>query len=78
MDRELLRARQKLRQQRTQLRTHLHAVLRRNGLHFKAQTGCKVHWTKPHYAWLQRTIKGASGSLNHAAKPIQSSVARTH
>jgi hypothetical protein len=32
-------------------------------LHFKAQIGFKSHWTKPHYAWLRRTIKGSSGSL---------------
>lgn len=62
-DRDLLRTRQKLLQQREQLRRHMHALLRRNGLHFKAQTGYKSHWTKPHYAWLQRTIKGSSGSL---------------
>jgi transposase len=62
-DRDLLRTRQKLLRQRTQLRTHLHALLRRNGLHFKTQTGYKSHWTKPHYAWLQRTIKNSSGSL---------------
>jgi transposase len=62
-DRDLLRSRQKLLQQRTQLRTHLQSLLRRNGLHFKAQTGFKTHWTKPHYAWLQRTVKGSSGCL---------------
>jgi hypothetical protein len=37
--------------------------LRRNGLHYKAQTGFKSHWTKPHYAWLRRTIRGSAGSL---------------
>jgi transposase len=62
-DRDLLRTRQKLLRQRTQLRTHLHALLRRNGLHYKTQTGYKSHWTKPHYGWLQRTIKNSSGSL---------------
>ena len=62
-DRDLLRSRQKVLLQRTQLRKHLHAVLRRNGLHYKAQTGNKSHWTKHHYGWLQRTIKGSSGSL---------------
>jgi transposase len=41
----------------------MHALLRRNGLHYKAQTGFKSHWTKPHYAWLRRTIEGSSGSL---------------
>ena len=62
-DRDLLRSRQKVLLQRTQLRKHLHAVLRRNGLHYKAQTGNKSHWTKHHYGWLQRTIKESSGSL---------------
>ena len=62
-DRDLLRSRQKVMQQRTQLRKHLQAVLRRNGLHYKAETGNKSHWTKHHYGWLERTIGGLSGSL---------------
>ena len=62
-DRDLLRSRQKVMQQRTQLRKHLQAVLRRNGLHYKAETGNKSHWTKHHYGWLERTINGLSGSL---------------
>ena len=62
-DRDLLRSRQKVMQQRTHLRKHLQAVLRRNGLHYKAQTQYKTHWTKHHYFWLARTIEGLSGSL---------------
>jgi len=62
-DRDLLRSRQKVLLQRTQLRKHVHAVLRRNGLHYRAQTGNKSHWTKHHYGWLARTAEGASGSL---------------
>ena len=62
-DRDLLRSRQKLLQQQTQLRKHLQSVLRRNGLHYKAETGNKSHWTKHHYCWLARTIDGLSGSL---------------
>jgi len=62
-DRDLLRSRQKVMQQRNQLRKHLQAVLRRNGLHYKAQTQYKSHWTKHHYFWLARTIDGLSGSL---------------
>jgi len=62
-DRDLLRSRQKLLQQQTHLRKHLQAVLRRNGLHYKAETGNKSHWTKHHYCWLARTIDGLSGSL---------------
>jgi hypothetical protein len=62
-DRDLLRSRQNLFQQQTQLRRHIHALLRRNGLHYKAQAQTKTHWTKHHYCWLERTIDGASGSL---------------
>jgi transposase len=62
-DRDLLRSRQKVMQQRNQLRKHLQAVLRRSGLHYKAQTQYKSHWTKHHYFWLARTIDGLSGSL---------------
>ncbi len=62
-DRDMLRSRQKLLQQQTQLRRHMQAVLRRSGLHYKAETGNKSHWTKHHYGWLARTIDGLSGSL---------------
>jgi transposase len=41
----------------------MNALLHRSGLHYKAQTGYESHWTKPHHAWLQRAIKGSSGSL---------------
>lgn len=38
-------------------------MLRRAGLHYKAQTGNKAHWTKLHYCWLERTVAEQSGSL---------------
>ena len=62
-DRDLLRSRQYLLQQQTQLRKHLQALLRRNGLHFREETHHKTHWTKPHLHWLERTIESLSGSL---------------
>jgi transposase len=62
-DRDLLRTRQKLVEQQTELRKHLQALLRRNGLHYKAQTQSKTHWTKQHYNWLERMIETTSGSL---------------
>jgi transposase len=62
-DRDLLRSRQKLLDQQTELRKHIQALLRRNGRHFKAETHYKTHWTLPHYAWLDRTIEVASGSF---------------
>ena len=46
--RDLMRSRQHLLQQRTDLRKHLQALLRRNGLHYKDQTQHKSHWTKQH------------------------------
>ena len=62
-DRDLIRSRQKLLAQQTELRTHVQALLRRNGRHFKAETRYKTHWTKPHYFWLERTVDNASGSF---------------
>jgi transposase len=62
-DRDLMRSRQHLLQQQTELRKHIHALLRRNGLHYKAQTQSKTHWTQHHYGWLERTIEASSGSL---------------
>ncbi len=62
-DQDLMRSRQNLLQQQTELRKHIQALLRRNGLHYKAQTQHKTHWTKHHYCRLERTIEAASGSL---------------
>ena len=62
-DRDLLRSRQNLMEQRTKLRRHIQSLLRRNGLHYKVQTQNKTHWTKHHYGWLERTVDGLSGSL---------------
>jgi len=62
-DRDLMRSRQNLLQQQTELRKHIQALLRRNGLHYKAQTQNKTHWTKHHYCWLERTLDELSGSL---------------
>jgi transposase len=48
-DRDLLRSRQKLVNQRKQLRTHILSLLRRNGRHYRQETPNKSHWTMPHY-----------------------------
>ncbi len=37
-DRDLMRSRQNLLQQQTDLRKHMQALLRRNGLHYKTQS----------------------------------------
>jgi len=62
-DRDLLRSRQKLLEQQTELRKHIQALLRRNGKHYKTETNHTTHWTKLHYFWLERTIESASGSF---------------
>ena len=62
-DRDLLRSRQSLMHQREQVRRHLQAILRRNGLHYKAETQHKSHWTIQHHSWLERTIADQPGSL---------------
>lgn len=58
-----MRSRQKLIFHQMELRKHIHSLLRRNGLHYKAQTQNKSHWTKLHYCWLERTIASATGSF---------------
>ena len=67
-DRDLLRTRQKLVAQQTELRRHLQALLRRNGLHYRAQAQSKTHWTKQHYNWLERMIESTSGSLTRTGR----------
>jgi len=62
-DRDLLRSRQQLIQQQGDLRRHIQSLLRRNGLHYKAETQRKTHWQTHHYGWLDRTIEACSGSL---------------
>ena len=62
-DRDLLRSRRQLMQQQGVLRRHIQSLLRRNGLDYRVQTQRKTHWQPHHYAWLDRTIEGCSGSL---------------
>ena len=58
-----MRSRQNVLMQRKQVRRYLGALLRRNGLHYKAETQARTHWTKQHHGWLERTIQAQSGSL---------------
>lgn len=62
-DRDMLRTRQKLMEQRTELRRHLQALLRRRGLHYKEEAKSKTYWTKQHYNWLEGAIEITSGSF---------------
>ncbi len=58
-----MRSRQRLIQQQGDLRRHILSLLRRNGLHYKAQCASQTHWGTHHYGWLDRTITGCTGSL---------------
>ena len=51
-DRDLLRSRQRLIQQQGDLRRHIQSLLRRNGLHYKAECASKTHW-RTHHLLLQ-------------------------
>jgi len=62
-DRDLLRSRQRILHQLSEIRCHIQALLRRQGMHYKAETGNKSHWTKQHLCWLERKTEEASGSL---------------
>ena len=62
-DRDLLRSRQRLIQQQGDLRRHIQSLLRRNGLHYKAECASKTHWRTHHYGWLDRTLAACTGSL---------------
>jgi len=62
-DRDLLRSRQFIMQHLMEVRKHIHSLLRRNGIHYKSETGNQSHWTKHHICWLERKIDVLDGSL---------------
>jgi hypothetical protein len=57
-DRGLLRSRQQLMKQQNDPLRHTKSLLRRDGLHYKAETQNKTRWTKHHNCWLERTAEG--------------------
>ncbi|NRB41316.1 MAG: hypothetical protein HRU20_23060 [Pseudomonadales bacterium] len=62
-DRGLLRSRQKVRKQQTELRSHILALLRRSGRCYQQETQHKSHWCLWHYSWINRVDEESSGSL---------------
>jgi len=62
-DRDLVRSRQFFLQAQTQMRTHLQSLLRRNGIHYKSETGQQSHWTRQHSCWLERKMDSLDGTL---------------
>lgn len=62
-DQDLMRSRQYMLEQLTQVRTHIQSLLRRNNLHFKNETKFLSHWTSHHMSWLEKKIEEAQGSF---------------
>lgn len=61
--RDLLRTRQFMMNQVTETKSHIQALLRRQGLNYKAERGGGVSWTKSHICWLERVVESSSGSF---------------
>jgi len=64
-DRDLMRSRQFMMVQLTEVRTHIQSLLRRNNLHFKSETGSLSHWTRNHLCWIERKITESTGSFKN-------------
>jgi transposase len=47
-DRDLMRSREFMLHQLSEIRTHIQSLLRRNNLHYKSETQHCAHWTKHH------------------------------
>ncbi len=62
-DRDVLRSRQFILHQLAEIRSHIQSLLRRAGLHYKAETGNKSHWTCHHLCWLERQAESTEGSF---------------
>lgn len=62
-DRDLMRSRQFMMLQLTEVRTHIQSLLRRNNIHYKSETGNLSHWTRHHLCWIERKISEATGSF---------------
>lgn len=62
--RDLLRTRQYVLHQLSELRSHIQSLLRRNGRHYKEERGCGVHWTRNHLSWLEEVVKKALAALD--------------
>jgi hypothetical protein len=63
-DRDLMRSRQFVLHQFSEVRTHIQSLFRRNGMHYKAETKYNSHWTKHHIFWIERKIEESKGALN--------------
>jgi len=62
-ERDLLRGRNFLVEQRKKLKKHILSTCRRNNLNYTAETGAKSHWTKTHHDWISSKKKGLGSSM---------------
>jgi transposase len=62
-DRDLLRSRSFLVDQRKILKRHILSACRRNNLNYMSETGGKHHWTPTHERWLIDKINKLSGAM---------------
>jgi len=62
-DRDLMRSRQFILKQHSELRCYLQSLLRRNGLNYKQETKNRSHWTKAHFEWIEKMAESQGGSL---------------
>lgn len=63
-DRDLIRNRSFLVEQRASLRRHILSLCRRSAIDFKSSgSKCKSHWTTVHMDWLKIQVNGLKGSL---------------
>ena len=67
-DRDLLRSRQFIMNQLTEIRTHIQSMLRRSGRNYKSEENMKSHWTRPHLCWLDRLTLESPGSFGKNLK----------
>lgn len=66
--RDLLRTRQYILQQLSEIRCHIQSLLRRNGRHYKAEREAGVHWTRNHLCWLEGVVEKSPGCFGKNLK----------
>jgi transposase len=65
-ERDLIRSRSFLVDQRKDLKKHILSACRRNNLHYKQDCNAKDHWTIKHLDWLTTEVNKLSGALKSA------------
>lgn len=74
--RDLLRTRQYILHQLSEIRCHIQSLLRRQGRHYKQERGCAVYWTRNHLSWLEDVIEKSPGSFGQNIKLLYEQMKR--